>query len=336
MIFQRRNNLFLLLLALLLLGACGAPTEVPTAVPTAKVEPIVARAQSTPISESLPAFEVALDHIQRYEDATLATVNGEEITWEDYEPNLRQALFMITTQYGVDWTDEAMQQRLGYVQKDVLEQLVDLWILRQIADEQGITVDEQELQSQVESERTNVLASGQYPDWPSFLEQNNFTEESFRQMLYNTMLLSISAAAQEVEPQAPHVHLAHIAAGEEAAAQEIVGKLQAGDDFGELAAQYSLDPSTKENGGDLGWFSEGMIPPELGATAFSLEPGQWSDPIGTAQGYIVIMVLEREIRALDPRALMQKQQEALLTLIEAERAQAVIEYLVDFAGTEGE
>jgi len=332
----RRKTLIVLLLAVSLLAACGAATEEPTPVPTATPEPTVEKPSLTPGSAPVPGFEVALDYIQRYEGATLATVNGEEITWEDYEPNLRQALFVITTQFKVDWTDGAMQQRLGYVQKDVLDQLVDLWLLRQMAAAQGVTVDEAELQARVESEKADVLASGRYPDWATFLAQNSFTEDSFREMLYNTMLLNTFAAALEVETQAPHVHLAHIAAGDEAKAQEVVGKLQAGEDFGELAAQYSLDPETKDSGGDLGWLSEGMLSPEYRAVAFDLEPGQWSDPISTPQGYVVIMVLERKIRELDPRALMQKQQEALVSLLEAERAQADIEYLVDFVEDEQE
>ena len=121
---------------------------------------------------------------------------------------------------------------------------------------------------------------------------------------------------------------------DEATAQEVYAKLQAGEDFAALAAQYSIDEQTKDNGGDLGWFTQEIMAPDIGQAAASLQPGEFSSPVSTEYGYAIITVLERAMKELDSRLLRQRQQEALMILLEEVKAEAVIEYLVDFTELE--
>lgn len=65
-----------------------------------------------------------------------------------------------------------------------------------------------------------------------------------------------------------------------ARAQRIVAEARAGKDFAQLAKQYSDDP-TAAKGGDLGWTSQGQLPPQL-AKVFSMAKGEVSDVIETA------------------------------------------------------
>jgi parvulin-like peptidyl-prolyl isomerase len=275
--------------------------------------------------------EVALQYIQRFENTTLATVNGEEITWEDYEPALRQTLLLVSQQYSIDWADAAMQQRLFQVQNDVLRQVVDRSLLRRMAVDQGVTVNEADVEAEVEREKAGIIESAQYSDWQTFLQMNGLTDESFRQVIYDTFLMKALMDAQVVESQAEQVRIAHIVVSDEATAQEVVAQLDAGGDFAQLAKQYSLDDQTKDSGGDLGWFTQEMMKPELVQTAFGLAVGGYSEPIATQGGYAVIMILAREMRELDSRALRLGQQDALMAQLEIERANAAIEFLVDFA-----
>src|SRR5438874_7812291 len=62
-----------------------------------------------------------------------------------------------------------------------------------------------------------------------------------------------------IGPTAEQVHARHILVANEAAAKDVLAKLKAGSDFAQLAAQYSLDMSSKQTGGDLGWFSRGEL-----------------------------------------------------------------------------
>jgi parvulin-like peptidyl-prolyl isomerase len=73
-----------------------------------------------------------------------------------------------------------------------------------------------------------------------------------------------------------------------AKAEEALKKLQEGGDFETLAKQYSDDPSTRERGGDLGWFRSGAMVREFDQVVFALQPGQISRIVETSFGYHII------------------------------------------------
>lgn len=88
--------------------------------------------------------------------------------------------------------------------------------------------------------------------------------------------------------------------GNASAEQEALKKINsiksqaATSDFGKLAAQYSEDPGSKQEKGDLGYFSRGKMVPEFEDAAFSLAVGQVSEPIKTSYGYHLIKVLDKK------------------------------------------
>jgi foldase protein PrsA len=330
---QCHTLLLLLVTVALLASGCGASaTPTPTAQP-ASPAPLPSQAvQPTAVSPTAK-IEEALKHIQRMEGAVLARVNGEEITWDDYEATLRQSLFSISQQYDINWADPAMQQRLAQLQNDVLKQAADRVLLRQLAEKQGIVVDQVPLRAAIDKEKSGIMDSGRYADWDAFLEANGLTDGTFERLIADTLLLNALLTAQQVDPLAEQIHIRHIVVTDQALVDEVVAKLKAGGDFGALAAEYSTDTETKDNGGDLGWFIPDNIISELKDAALSLPLGGFSDPIRTRAGYTIIQVVERGPHELEATDLKQRQQQALLTQLEAEKSTAVIEYLVDFTAT---
>jgi len=73
-----------------------------------------------------------------------------------------------------------------------------------------------------------------------------------------------------------------------ARAERIVKEARSGKDFAQLAKKESDDPSAAK-GGDLGWLTQGQLPPQL-ASIFTLEKGQVSDVIDTPSGFQIVKV----------------------------------------------
>ena len=80
---------------------------------------------------------------------------------------------------------------------------------------------------------------------------------------------------------------AHILVETEEEAKELVTALEGGADFTELAKEKSTGPSGP-NGGDLGWFGEGMMVEPFETALLTLEPGEISAPVQTQFGWHVI------------------------------------------------
>jgi peptidyl-prolyl cis-trans isomerase D len=81
--------------------------------------------------------------------------------------------------------------------------------------------------------------------------------------------------------------------GDEAKAEEKIKALHAkvtAKNFKDIASKETQDDSGKSNGGDLGWFAKGRMVPEFEDVAFSLKPGQISNPIKTQFGWHIILV----------------------------------------------
>ena len=109
-------------------------------------------------------------------------------------------------------------------------------------------------------------------------------------------------------------------------ALKVLQELKAGGDFTELAKKYSDDPSVKDNGGDLGYFSKGQMVKPFEDAAFALKEGELSEPIKTQFGFHIIKVEKIENERTKP--LAEVRGEILKTLTEEEarkRAKAELE-----------
>lgn len=92
------------------------------------------------------------------------------------------------------------------------------------------------------------------------------------------------------------VRARHILVESEDAAKAVIAELNKGADFTETAKAKSKDPSAKQNGGDLGYFTKDEMVPQFSEAAFAMQPGQLSAaPVKSQFGWHVIKVEDRRM-----------------------------------------
>lgn len=134
------------------------------------------------------------------------------------------------------------------------------------------------------------------------LAQANLTEEGLKTNIRFSLLQKKAVADVEVtdkEIQAYYdqakqeLNARHILVEDEATAKEVAKKLEAGEDFAAVAKEFSTDPGSAEKGGELGWFSVGMMVPEFNDAAYALEVNKISEPVQSGHGFHIIQVTEK-------------------------------------------
>jgi len=77
-----------------------------------------------------------------------------------------------------------------------------------------------------------------------------------------------------------------------ALAQQVLSQAKGGKDFGELAKQYSQDPGSAQNGGDLGWAERSTFVKPFADALFGMTAGEIAGPVKTQYGYHIIRLEE--------------------------------------------
>jgi len=137
-------------------------------------------------------------------------------------------------------------------------------------------------------------------------------EETFRSVYENEiyrekLMAEITKDTPKTEEQ---VRARHILVKDVQLATAIRGKLMNGENFAELASQYSEDTSNASKGGDLGWFGRGAMVSEFEQAAFSQPIGEIGEPVETQFGYHIIQVIAREQLPVSSSRYEQLKQEA--------------------------
>jgi foldase protein PrsA len=344
---------FLLVLALvaLLAAACGPEMATPTPqesiistkeVATPVVEEVVTPAATEAVNPTARpsvtatstitltgGVEVALAAIEPIE-GLLATVNGQEIIWADYEPELRQALYSVTQQYGVDWNQPENMALLGTIQEQILQTVVDRTLFRQVAAKEGIEVSQSDTVASIEEQKAAILASGQFSSWDQFREQTGLSDEYFARLVEDGELVQKVNEAIGPAREVEQVHARHILVEDEETGKEVLARLEDGEDWAALAQEYSQDTSNKDNAGDLDWFPRGVMVPAFEEVAFSLEPDETSDLVQTDFGYHIIQVLDKGIQELDEQTYSMMVQQAFQDWLDEQKAAAEITIIATF------
>jgi len=162
------------------------------------------------------------------------------------------------------------------------------------------------------TEYTEELFNNNYQEFLLSVKDAGISEETIRDIIKMSVIREeiIEIISADIAQEAEHVWIRHILVADEDTANEVIEKLADGEDFVDLAAEYSLDTSNKDNGGDLDWFSRGAMVQPFEEAAFALEVGEISDPVQTDFGWHVMESLGKDDLLLDPSAYQQLRNQA--------------------------
>ena len=253
----------------------------------------------------------------------VARVNGEAISRGDLEKAVSEIEARAGQSMPADQRDRVLRA--------VLDQLIGFRLLAQESVARKTTVTDADVEARIAQIRS------QFPSDEVFQQQLQQRQTTLVQLRNDTrasmqitlMLQAELGARTAVTPEqvndfyvknpaafqqgervkASHI-LVRLQANADAAEREkalvkatgILVDVKAGKDFAALAKQYSDDPGSGANGGDLGFFERGQMVPPFEQAAFSLQVGQTSELVQSDFGYHIIRVTDRQAARVQPLA----------------------------------
>jgi len=291
----------LVLLALVVILACGGQK---------KPEPIYEQG-----SEEYTFFESLADTLGM---PVLAPDNNEVLVetseFKIWMSDIRPSLYAGLKQFASNMS-QVPQQRVQQFITQNAQQVAQRELFVVAAKDKGITVPD----SAVDNQMDQIYQSrGGKENFITFLEKQGFTldyvindvKKSLYMRKYRDEVIAPDIEVTEQELQkvygedktATVRHILFMTRGkseeEKAAvrekAQEVLEMAKAGEDFAELAKEYSEDPGSKEKGGLYESFPKGRMVKSFEEAAFNLPIGSISDLVETQYGYHIIKVIDRQ------------------------------------------
>ncbi len=211
-----------------------------------------------------------------------ALVNNNIIKYSDFTDDIK-TLTRFYSKIGAQQPEMA-QPTEADIRKNVMDRLIQNELLKESAAKYDLSVTDQEVDDEFDK-----LADQRGPGAVSISDEimdlygwsvDQFKEKVLRPYLLQQKLAEALAKDDSINQAA------------EDKANEVLAKVKAGEDFAQLAAEYSADVSNAKSGGALGWFGKGLMVPEFEAAAFALKAGETSELVKTQFGYHIIKVDE--------------------------------------------
>jgi len=214
----------------------------------------------------------------------VASVNGDKISRAEFDSKLEA----------------------GPQGKAVLNQLVQGLLIDQYAKQNNISISDADV-AKKEDEIKSKYPPGQFEQ---ILKSQNLTEDDVKRILRQQLVVekavssSIKVSDADVSSYlaknhatldtSAQVRARHILVADLPTANKVEAELKSGADFAAEAKKYSTDPSSKDKGGELGFFSKGQMVPAFQDAAFSQPLNVVGPPVKSPFGYHIIEVEEKK------------------------------------------
>lgn len=250
----------------------------------------------------------------------VAKVNGDIVTRGDLEAAHRDREAALRQQGA---SGQALERALKDEDRDALRDEIDRLLLMQHGKDLNINVDSDVTKRIAELQVTSGIADpDKFHDW--LREKFGLPYEEIRSKIHDQILTQrviseevmsrINVPHSEIEKyydehksefvRKEQVFLREIlistegktpdqTAQAEKRAKEIVDRARKGEKFTELAKQYSDDPESKENAGELPPYTKGMLRKDLEDIVFKQPKGYVTDPLKQPNGFLILKIEER-------------------------------------------
>lgn len=301
---------------------------------------------------SLHAQTVHRIWVQPYKQGLAAQAEETIITFED----VRREMLPLEPRIRAEArTQQEYERKMSDLYREVLQNLIDRVLIVKEFSEKEYRLP----QTVVENEYDRIINEdfgGDRERFLAHLRSQGKTPREFRKDLYqrivvsimrNEMRKSISEVSPErirsfyesnkihfVEEEQVHLRLImlkpYASESEDLMAQtveKVQQELQNGTDFAEVAKKYSQD-SRSERGGDWGWIRWQDLKEQLSEVAFSLEPGEASEPVKVGQETFILYVEDRRDEGIQPlEEVRERIEEILVAQLTRQAQQAWLERL---------
>lgn len=254
----------------------------------------------------------------------VAIVNEEVITLHELNKKIEEMT-------GLSTDDIKSQDKKEYLEtrRQILELLIDERIAQERIQELGIRVDSRQVDAAIENIKKNRRLT--HEDLLAGLKNEGLTYERYREIIRRDLermrlinsqvkskiiirdeqLIQYYHEHQEEYKVDGYVHLAGIFLMNEKSedkgemaelsrrCEDILARIRDGEDFGEMAREFSKGPGAAE-GGDLGRFKTSQLDPELKRILEVMPEGGVSDPIKRGKGIQIIKLIRREAARVKP------------------------------------
>jgi peptidyl-prolyl cis-trans isomerase C len=288
--------------------------------------------------------------------SVIARVNGESVTKKEVEA----ALTVLEGQNG----GPVPPTERDRVLRGIVDQMIGFKLLLQESKSRKVAVTEPEIDARMASIRQRFPTEEAFKNalTSQKMTLDQVRTEQRQQLMINRLLETEVGSKSKASPdevakiykerpelfqQPPQVHASHIlitvAADADATAKaaalakatKILKDARAGKDFAALAKEFSQDPGSAAQGGDLGFFAANQMVPPFSDAAFKLKPGSISEIVETQFGYHIIKVLEKkpgrtvpldEVRPqIEQRLSQEKGQREVQAFVQALRQKSKVE-----------
>lgn len=297
-------------------------------------------------------------------DENIATVNGSGIIVGNYEKVLGLNKQSIEAYYGNTIWDQEIEDGVKYKDKFkemILDQMIYTEAIYEAAKKENLLPTEKEINKSIEEFNTSIKDNDDYKKQLKELGiDDNFLKYQFERNLasdnYKEKFNKDNAVTNDEmkkyyddnkddfyidQVEASHILIKTIddedkelsdekKAEAKKKAEEVLAKAKAGEDFSELAKEYSQDTVSAKNGGDLGFFKKGEMVKPFEEAAFSMKVGEISDLVESDFGYHIIKVTDKE----DRQKTFDEVKETIKETLQDEKYNAQVEKLKEEAKVE--